>query len=351
MSGVFAFETSPWELYLESVKRGAAPSAARMLALLEGDSQDAVEEAFEDLKDLHIIPTLGDLPLDIPDSDTGKRMVLEEKLYKSGALLTDLPEEDPLRLFLEELSRIPVCGDEELLAAEVAEAKGNGTADEKMQTRLANLSLSRVVELAGEYMNRGLLLLDLIQEGSMGLWNAILSYSGQDAFCLVRDWWIRYYMTKAVILQARENGVGANLRRDLEEYRAADRKLLDILGRNATPEEIAREMGVTGEKAQVLEDMLLSARILEKAHAPAPEPTPEDEQPVEDTAYFQSRQRILDLLSSLNEQEAQVLTLRFGLEGGMPCTAQQVAEKLHLSREKVVALESAALKKLRNVKL
>ena len=97
--------------------------------------------------------------------------------------------------------------------------------------------------------------------------------------------------------------------------------------------------------------MLQNARILEKAHAPKPEPTVEDEQAVEDTAYFQSRQRILDLLSSLNEQEAKVLTLRFGLEGGMPCTAQQVAEKMSLTQEKAVALEAAALMKLRNIKM
>ena len=181
----------------------------------------------------------------------------------------------------------------------------------------------------------------------MGLWRAILSYTGQDMFRHVRDWWIRHYMTKAVTLQARENGVGTKLRSDLEDYRAADRRLLDELGRNATPEEIARDMGITGEKAQVLEDMLQNARVLEKAHAPKPEPTAEDEQAVEDTAYFQSRQRIMDMLSSLNAQEAQVLTLRFGLEGGLPCTAQQVAEKMHLTQEEAVALEAAALAKLR----
>lgn len=351
MNDIFTFEASPWELYLEKVKKGSSLSAARMLALLEGESQDALEDAFDELETMGVTPWIHELPMDTADGETGKRIALESKLYRSRSLLTGLPEGDPLRLFLEEIAQIPACGDEELLAAELAEANRLGREDTGLQTRLVNLSLSRVVELAGEYMGRGVLLLDLIQEGSMGLWKAILTYTGQDMFCHVRDWYIRHYMTKAVTMQARENGVGANLRKDMETYRQTDRKLLDALGRNPMPEEIAREMGITGEKAQILEDMLQNARILEKAHAPKPEPTVEDEQAVEDTAYFQSRQRILDLLSSLNEQEAKVLTLRFGLEGGMPCTAQQVAEKMSLTQEEAVALEAAALMKLRNIKM
>ena len=351
MNDAFAFEASPWELYMEKVRKGSSLSAARMLALLEGESQEAVEEAFEALEGLGVTPWIGELPMATADEgELGKRLALESKLYRSHALLTGLPEGDPLRLFLEEIAQLPAAGDEELLAQELAAANLQGREDQGLQNRLVNLSLSKVVELAGEYMNRGVLLLDLIQEGSMGLWRAILSYTGQDMFCHVRDWWIRHYMTKAVTLQARENGVGANLRGDLEAYRAADRRLLDQLGRNPTPEEIARDMGITGEKAQVLEDMLQNARLLEKAHAPKPESAPEDEQAVEDTAYFQSRQRILDMLSSLTEREARVLTLRFGLEGGLPCTPQQVAEKLRITADEAAAIEAAALTKLRNEK-
>lgn len=181
----------------------------------------------------------------------------------------------------------------------------------------------------------------------MGLWQGILSYTGQTDFSLFRDWWIRQYMAKAVTLQARENGVGGKLRKALEDYRAADRRLLADLGRNPTVEEIAREMGTTCEDARVYEDMLRTAQMLEKAHAPKEEQTPEDEQAVEDTAYFQSRQRVADMLSALTPREAQVLSLRFGLEGGVPCTPQDVGAKLGLTADEVVAMEAAALAKLR----
>jgi DNA-directed RNA polymerase sigma subunit (sigma70/sigma32) len=117
---------------------------------------------------------------------------------------------------LEEIAALPAQGDEELLAAELAENNRRGADDSGLCTRLVNLSLARVVELASEYMQHGVLLLDLIQEGSMGLWKAILSYTGQDMFHNERDWWIRFCMTKAVIFQARESGIGSKLRRDLE---------------------------------------------------------------------------------------------------------------------------------------
>jgi len=347
MNDSFSFELSPWELYLEKVKRGSSLSAARMLTLLEGEEEDAVEEAFAQLEEMSVLPWIGELSFVELSGDAEIRQRLECKLYRNRTLLTDLPEGDPLRLFLEEISSLPAQGDEELLALELAENNKNGTEDVGLRTRLVNLSLFRVVEIAGEFMNRGVLLLDLIQEGSMGLWKAILSYTGQDIFRHVRDWWIRFYMTKAVFVQARESGVGSKLRQALEEYRAADRKLLTDLGRNPTPEEIAQEMGIHPDKALMYEDMLRSAQLVEQAHKPKPEQTPEDDQAVEDTAYFQSRQRIMEMLSTLTKEEAQVLTLRFGLEGGQPATAQQVGAKLGLSADEVVSMEAAALQKLR----
>ena len=148
-------------------------------------------------------------------------------------------------------------------------------------------------------------------------------------------------------LQARENGVGQKMRKALESYRAADKELLTRLGRNPTLEEIALEMGISPEDAEVYQEMLRTASILEKAKKQPAEPQPEDEQAVEDTAYFQSRQRIGELLSTLTAQEAQVLSLRFGLEGGLPATPQETAAKLGLTADEVIRLETEALGKLR----
>lgn len=347
MMDAFSFEASPWELYLDKVKPGSTLPAVRILTLLEGETEDAVEEAFETLEDLAVNLDIETLPQAQLPAEAQKRQQLECKLYQQGKLLTGLPEGDPLLLYLQELAMLPAQGDENILAADLAAANRQGREDTGLQTRLVNLSLSRVLELAGDYMSRGVLLLDLIQEGSMGLWRAILTYTGEEPFAVVAERWVRHCMAKAVILQARQWGVGAKLRQDLEAYRTADRSLLTRLGRNPTPEEIAQEMGIDLEKGQVYEDMLRTAQLLEKAHTPKQEQTPEDEQAVEDTAYFQSRQRIMEMLSVLTPQEAQVLSLRFGLEGTQPATPQQVGAKLGITADEAVALEAQALSKLR----
>ena len=340
MNDWFSFEQSPWEMAAEKLRRGDTMDAVRLLTLLEGEEEDAVEAAFETLTAMGITLDISGLPEDFGTGEAEKRLRMEKKLAKHALRPSDFPEGDPLRLYLEEMAGIPAFGDITLLAAEVAE-----TGDPDAQGRLVNLSLSRVVELAGEYTGAGVLLLDLIQEGSLGLWNGILAYEVGD-FETKRDWWIRQYMAQAVTLQARASGVGRKMRAALEDYRAADRKLLGQLGRNPTVEEIALDMQISVEDAQVYEEMLRTAQTLARANAPEKEPEEED-QAVEDTAYFRSRQRIAEMLSNLTEQEAQVVNLRFGLEGGLPCTPEDTAAKLGMTAQEVVAMEAAALAKLR----
>jgi RNA polymerase primary sigma factor len=208
--------------------------------------------------------------------------------------------------------------------------------------------LSCVVSRAYEMAGRGVLLLDLIQEGSLGLWQAILSYRGGDfePYC---DRRIRMTMAKTVVLQARSSGVGRKMRQALEDYRSVDERLLMDLGRNPTIEEIAAELHMSVEEAGMVADTLEAARMMNKAKTESQpkEETPEDEQAVEDTAYFQMRQRIQELLSSLDEQSAKLLTLRFGLEGGVPMTPEQTGKILGMTPEEVVAAEATALMKLR----
>jgi len=216
--------------------------------------------------------------------------------------------------------------------------------------QLTNLGLSRVIELAREYVGYGVLLLDLIQEGSLGLWQAIRNYryGGYDAH---RDRWIRFYMAKAVTLQARQSGVGRKMRTALEDYKAVDERLLADLGRNPTLEEIALELHMSPEEAAAVRKMLEDARILARVKRPPVDEEEEkeaQEQAVEDTALFQMRQRISDLLSGLEEQDQKLLTLRFGLEGGRPLSPEEAGRKLGLTPEEVVAKEAAALMKLRN---
>lgn len=341
-SDLFTFEESPWELAVRQLSKGGVITASHFLTLLEGEDEETVDEAFQTLEGMSVALDLSDLPKASGTGEAAVRLRREEQLVQKGTLLAALEENDPLRLYLEELALIPACADEQVLAMECSAGK------ETAREQLLNQSLSRVVSLAEEYVGRGVLLMDLIQEGSMGLWQAILNYGSGD-FAAHRDWWIRQYMGRAIINQARSNGVGQKMRQALEDYREVDERLLSDLGRNPTLEEIAVELHITPEQASVIAKMLENVRQMDKVKAAtAPkEEDPEDQQAVEDTAYFQTRQRILELLSTLTPEESKLLTLRFGLEGGLPLSPEDTGRKLGLTPEEVVQREADALAKLR----
>ena len=339
----FTFDESPWEQYLFSRQMGDSVSAAQLLTLLEGEEEQAVEDALQRIEEACMTLDLTGLPKTGAAGEAALRLKQEMGMAKKHYSAWALEEGDPLRLYLEELAATPAFGDENLLAEKCA--RGN----ENAMVQLTNLGLSRVVELASEYVGWGVLLLDLIQEGSLGLWQGIRCYSHGD-YAAHRDRWIRLYMAKAVTMQARANGVGQKMRSALEDYRAVDERLLGELGRNATLEEIAQEMHITAEEAVVVKKTLDNARLVAQAKKPEPEEeeeTEEDNQAVEDTAYFQMRQRIADLLSGLSEQDQKLLTLRFGLEGGKPMSPEETGRQLGLTSDEVVTREGAALAKLR----
>ena len=337
----FTFEATPWELALEEMRYGSSLSAARFLTLLEGESEEAVEEAFGDLADGHVTLEIGELPKNLGAGDTAVRLRREAELVKTGLEPSVLEPGDPLRLYLEEVAATSVRGDELALAADAA------AGDEAVLERLTNLGLSRVVELAREYTGYGVLLLDLIQEGSLGLWHAVGCYDGGDYFAH-RDWWIRQSLARAVTMQARQSGVGHKLRQAMEDYRSVDERLLCDLGRNPTIEEIALEMHISAGEAAAVAKMVENARMMGKVRAPEVEDDPaEEEAHVEDTALFQMRQRIAELLEGVSGEDARLLTLRFGLEGGLPLSPADTGRKLGLTPEEVVAREAAALAKLR----
>ena len=337
----FTFEATPWELALEEMHIGDTLSAARFLTLLEGESEETVEEAFEDLAAAHVTLDVAELPKTLGAGDTAVRLRREAELVKTGLDPAVLEPGDPLRLYLEEVAATPVCGDELLLAADAAGG------DERVMERLTNLGLSRVIELAKEYTGYGVLLLDLIQEGSLGLWQAIGCFDGGD-YEAHRDWWIRQSLARAVTMQARQSGVGHKLRQAMEDYRSVDERLLCDLGRNPTVEEIAEEMHISAQEAAAVAKMVENARMMGKVHTPEVEDDPaEEEAHVEDTALFQMRQRIAELLEGVSEEDAKLLTLRFGLEGGLPLSPADTGRKLGLTPEEVVAREAAALAQLR----
>lgn len=333
----FSFEPDPWETFRMSLTMCDTVSASQILTLLEGEDGQALEDALQELETACVKLDISDLPKSGGTGDTAVRLKQEVQLVREGLNPKNLEPNDPLRLYLEEVAAVPVCGDEQLLA----ETGDNPEA-------LTNLGLSRVIELAQDYVGYGVLLMDLIQEGSLGLWQAIGCYR-DGAYAAHRDRWIRFYLARAVILQAHSSGIGQKMRRAMEDYRQVDERLLGELGRNPTIEEIADELHMNLEEAQIVRKMMDNARMLDKAVRPEDEEEePEAEQAVEDTALFQMRQRIGDLLSGLDETDAKLLSLRFGLEGGKPVSPEETGRLLGMTAQEVVAREAEALAKLRN---
>lgn len=337
----FSFEDTPWEEYLEGLTDTA--SAMTFLTLLEEEEEAVFEDALQELEERAIALDLTDLPRTAGTGEAALRLRQEIQLVSQGLDPKNLEEGDPLRLYLEEVAAMPAFGDTQLLAEKCA--AGN----ERAMEQLTNLSLSRVIRLAAEHTGYGVLLMDLIQEGSLGLWQAISEYRS-GAFEPQADAKIRFAMAKAILAQARQSGVGQKMRTALEDYRSVDERLLSELGRNPTLEEIAEYLHISPESAAAIAKMLENARRLQQAKRDPEEEEEEQEaqeQAVEDTAYFQSRQRVNEMLSGLTEQEAKLITLRFGLEGGLPLSPEETGRKLGMTPAEVVAMEADALAKMR----
>ena len=336
----FSFEASPWEEYLQDTEGSA--SAMTLLTLMEGEDETTFEDALMELENRAIALDISDLPKPAGTGEATTRLRQEEQLVAKGLNLRDMETTDPLRLYLEEVAMTPAAGDVQLLAERCA------AGDERAMLALTDLSLSRVIDVAKAYVGKGVLLLDLIQEGSLGLWQAIRTFAVGD-FENHSDWYIHFYMARAITIQARENGVGQKMRAALEDYRNVDEQLLSELGRNPTVEEIAEGLHISPEAAASIGKMLENARRLQQAkRVPDEEEEQEaEEQAVEDTAYYQARQRVNDMLSGLDETEAKIITLRFGLEGGMPLSPEDTGRKLGMTPDEVVAKEAAALAKMR----
>ena len=331
---------------------GEAVSGVELLLRCDGMDADELEQALLQMEEQDIALDCAALLLPAPSGETAQRLQLEQRLTQQGLQPGQLEKNDPLRLYLEELADIPVSGDIRVLAEQLSRANRAGETDETLCSRVVELSLSRVVELAGGYTGKGVLLLDLIQEGSLGLWRATQDFTGSgEAFEAYRDKKIRFYLEKAVLLQAYDLGVGEKLRTAAEDLRSVDERLLAELGRNPTAEEVAQALHMSVEQTETVAKTLENARLLNRTFKPEPEDLPqEEEQAVEDTAYFQMRQRIADLLSTLSESDARLLTLRYGLEGGIPMDVQQTAARMGITADQVVAREAAALASLRQQK-
>ena len=333
----FSFEDSPWDRMKASLRRGEKLSAVRFLSVLEEEDEQYAEDAALELEQMGVLLDISALPVNV-QGEARVRLQREQELVASDKLYECLEENDPLRLYLEDVDAQPRCAQPQDLARRCA------AGDQKAMEELTRGCLYRVVEMAKGCTGHGVLLLDLCQEGSLGLWQSVLHYRDGD-FESQADWWIHSAMGRLITLQARAAGVGENLTAALERYRQADRTLLTRLGHNPTREEMALELGITPEETENLEAMLQSVRSVSKAKEEEQprQAEEEEEQAVEDTAYFQMRQRVEELLSVLSPEDAKVLSLRFGLEGGKPLGPEEIGKKLQMTPEEVLRREAGAL--------
>lgn len=340
MNGLeFTFEAPAWEAILNSLEQGSQLPASQFLTLMEESSEEEVEDAFSLLNERDILLDISSLPADFGAGETALRLRREQQLVAEGALLAKLEESDPLRLYLEEVDTIRRGVDRQRLLSQLRAGDGN------VVPQLVNSLLDLVIELSYEFVGHGVLLLDLIQEGSLGLWQSLSEQLPADfeSFCRRR---IAMAMSRAVVMQAIQSGVGRKLRQAMEDYRDVDRKLLAELGRNPTVAEIAEGMHKDLEETYRIKEMLDAAQLLA---AFTPEPVEEEENmAVEDTAYFQMRQRIAELMSALSQEDAKILSLLFGLDGKQPMSPADVGKLVGMTPEEVEQRQMHALALLRN---
>ena len=261
--------------------------------------------------------------------------------------------DDPIRMYLKEIGKVPLLSMEE----EIELAKRIELGDEEAKQRLAEANLRLVVSIAKRYLGRGLQFLDLIQEGNLGLIKAVekFEYKKGYKFSTYATWWIRQAITRAIADQARTIRIPVHMVETINRLIRTQRQLVQTLGREPSPEEIANTMGIPVERVREVMKISLDPVSLE---TPIGEEEDshlgdfiQDEQvmvPVDAATYTLLREQLSEALETLTEREQKVLRLRFGLDDGRPRTLEEVGREFNVTRERIRQIEAKALRKLRH---
>ena len=261
--------------------------------------------------------------------------------------------EDPVRMYLKEIGKVPLLSAEE----EVELAKRMADGDEEAKKRLAEANLRLVVSIAKRYVGRGMLFLDLIQEGNLGLIKAVekFDYHKGFKFSTYATWWIRQAITRAIADQARTIRIPVHMVETINKLIRVSRQLLQELGREPTPEEIAAELDMPVERVREIlkisqEPVSLETPIGEEEDSHLGDFIQDDNVPVPAEAAAQTllKEQLDEVLDTLTEREQKVLKLRFGLEDGRARTLEEVGKKFDVTRERIRQIEAKALRKLRH---
>ena len=322
---------------------------ASQLGDVTPDQIDKVFDVFEELG-VDVLKDDTDDEPDIEDLEEVEEIKLEDM---NATSMEGISVDDPVRMYLREIGRIPLLTFEE----ELELAKKILEDDEEAKQKLAESNLRLVVSIAKKYVGRGMLFLDLIQEGNMGLIKAVekFDYTKGFKFSTYATWWIRQAITRAIADQARTIRIPVHMVETINKLIRTSRHLLQQLGREPTPEEIAQEMEITVEKVMEIQKIAqdpvsLETPIGEEDDSHLGDFIPDDESPApqDSAAYTLLKEQLEEVMETLTPREAKVLKLRFGLEDGKARTLEEVGREFQVTRERIRQIEAKALRKLRH---
>ena len=294
----------------------------------------------------YVYKSLNDAGIQIVDEEQRDRELFEQAL-------SDIGLDDPVKMYLKDIGRVPLLSAEE----EVELAKRMQEDDVAAKKRLSEANLRLVVSIAKRYVGRGMLFLDLIQEGNLGLMKAVEKFDYQKGFkfSTYATWWIRQSITRAIADQARTIRIPVHMVETINKLTRVQRVLLQELGREPTPEEIAEKMGVTEERVREIQKIAQDPVSLE---TPIGEEEDshlgdfiEDEKtvtPSDSVATTMLKEQLLGVLDTLTPREEKVLRLRYGIDDGKPRTLEEVGKEFNVTRERIRQIEAKALRKLRH---
>ena len=294
----------------------------------------------------YIYKSIGEAGIQIVDEDERDRELFEQALKDIGL-------DDPVKMYLKDIGKVPLLSvDEEI---ELARKMQDG--DEAAKKRLSEANLRLVVSIAKRYVGRGMLFLDLIQEGNLGLMKAVekFDYRKGFKFSTYATWWIRQAITRAIADQARTIRIPVHMVETINKVIRVSRQLLQQLGHDPSPEEIAKEMNMPVDKVREIlkiaqEPVSLETPIGEEEDSHLGDFIPDEDasEPSEAASFTLLKEQLVEVLSTLTPREEKVLKLRFGIEDGRSRTLEEVGKEFNVTRERIRQIEAKALRKLRH---
>ena len=346
---------------IERGKKAGKLSSKDLMALEDMNLSSEETEKFYDRLESLGIDVLGDdalLPVDedaLPELEELEEIeeVTEEEINETEAMADTFSTDDPVRMYLKEIGKVPLLTPEE----EQDLAKRMAEGDEEAKRRMAEANLRLVVSIAKRYVGRGMLFLDLIQEGNLGLIKAVekFDYTKGYKFSTYATWWIRQAITRAIADQARTIRIPVHMVETINKVKKVSSQLLHEYGHDPSAEEIAERLDMPVDKVREImrvaqEPVSLETPIGEEEDSHLGDFIPDDDAPVPAEAASQTllKEQLADVLKTLTPREEKVLRLRFGLEDGRPRTLEEVGKEFNVTRERIRQIEAKALRKLRH---